>query len=167
MSQRQADEDVVPVPVIRLNAVEVDRFLAKLRERIKESTSTNIVKKDAIGAISDLEDYLTDLVSATTSDVIISPLVSEQVLLLDALTMASAIEKTIMNPIISEMEAEIQSGRVAEFIKQLASYIHIKKICLDAMIQILKRRLTHIYINMPPNLRPSLASASIGYEKLE
>ncbi|MEM4976049.1 MAG: hypothetical protein QXT64_01850 [Desulfurococcaceae archaeon] len=167
MSQRQAEEDVVPVPVIRLNAIEVEKFLAKLRERIKESVSTNIVKRDSIGVVTDLEDYLTDLIASTTSDVIISPLISEQVILIDALTMSSAIEKTIMNPIINEMEVEIQSGRVAEFIKQLASYIHIKKICLDALVQILKRRLTHIYINMPPNLRPSLASASIGYEKIE
>ncbi|MEM2500049.1 MAG: hypothetical protein QXU30_07885 [Sulfolobales archaeon] len=166
MSQRPS-EDVVPVPVIRLNAVEVEKFLVKLRERIKESTSTNLVKRDVIGAVSDLEDLLTDLVSATTSDVIISPLVSDQIILLDAITMSSAIEKTVLEPMIDEMEVELQAGRTDEYTKQLATYIHIKKICFDAMIQVLKRRLTHIYVNMPPNLRPTLASASIGYEKLE
>lgn len=165
MSQRL--EDVVPVPIVKINALDVEKLLAKLRERVKESVQTSVVKNNMVSAVSELADYYTDLVSATTSDVIISPLVSDQVLLTDAQTMVSATVNAVLTPMLDEIESHLKTGKVEEYIKSLYMYIQTKKLCFDAMIQVLKRRLTHIYVNMPPNLRPSLGSASIGYEKLE
>lgn len=160
-------EEQVAVPIIKLNPIDVEKFLSRLRERIKESKQTNMIKEEYISLVSELEDILMDLVSSTTSDVIVPPFVSDQVLMVDALAMVSTVEKTILTPLVQEMDELLKSSRYSDYLMKLSTYIHVKRICYDAIIQVLKRRMTHIYINMPPNLRPSLGSAAIGYEKIE
>ncbi|MEM2262311.1 MAG: hypothetical protein QXW20_07425 [Ignisphaera sp.] len=162
-----SEEQAIQVPIIKLNPIDVEKFLSRLRERIRESTQTSIVKDEYVRLVNMLEDILMDLVSSTTSDVIVPPFVSDQILMVDALTMVSTVEKTILLPIVEEMNEMLESSRYRDYLSKLSMYIHVKKLCYDAIIQILKRRMTHIYINMPPNLRPSLGSAAIGYEKIE
>lgn len=157
----------IPVAVIKLSPVDVERFLARLRERIKESKVSHLVKEEYVATTSELADLFMDLVASTTSDIIISPLVADQVVLVDALTMVSAIEKTILSPVLQEMENHLATGRMDDYSRALSNYIILKNLCYDAMVQVLKRRLSHVYVNMPPNIRPSLGNASIGYEKIE
>lgn len=155
------------VPIIKVSAVEVEKFLARLRERLKESRTSVRVSEEKISALTEIEDVLWDMVSATTSDVIISPFVADQYLLTDAITMLTGVEKAVLQPAIDEFVSNLESGRVADALRSLGTYLFLKRVCLDAVVQVLKRRLTHVFVNMPPNLRPSLASASIGYEKVE
>lgn len=164
MSREPAGEYV---PVVKTNAMDVEKFLLRLRERLRESRVATKLKEDEVALMTELEDILTDAVSATTSDIIVPPSVADQYVLTDAMTMVSCIEKSVLKPILDEFNQHVSHGRIDDALRSLATYLYMKRIGLDAVVQVLKRRLTHIYINMPPTLRPSLASASIGYEKIE
>lgn len=159
--------DTTVVPIFKTMPSEVDKLIMKLKEKLVEAGRSDLVDKSNVELIITVQNILMDVISSTTSDVIISPFVAEQTLLTDALIMSSMIERNVLQSQLDEFERHMSSGNKSEALKAVSYYIKLKEICLKAMILAMKKRLTHIYVNMPSKIRPSLATAMIGYDVIE
>lgn len=154
------------VPIIKTNSVDTERLIQRLSEVMKEMRTSGKINDENISLVIELSDIYTELISKTTSDIIISPYVSEQVVLTDALLLFMNTEESILKQIIEEYFMRLEAGD-RESLEKLRNYLYLDKLCYTSIIQTLKKRITHIYANMPPPLRPSLVSAFLGYEKIE
>lgn len=46
------------MPIIKINAIEVEKFLTRLRERLKENRTIVRFSEDKISALTEIEDIL-------------------------------------------------------------------------------------------------------------
>lgn len=166
MSRAPEEEATTIVPIFKTIPSEVEKLLAKLKEKIVETGRTEIVEKSNVDPLIALQNIFMDITSSTTSDVIVSPFVAEQTILTDASVIASMIEDILRNQLM-EFRKHLNDNNNFEAIRALSQCIALKEMCLKAMILLLKKRLTHIYVNMPSKIRPTLATAMIGYDIIE
>ncbi|MEM2261055.1 MAG: hypothetical protein QXK24_01255 [Ignisphaera sp.] len=160
------EDEATIVPIFKTIPSEVEKLLAKLREKLVETGKLEELEESDIELIITLQNTFLEITSSTTSDVIISPFVAEQTILADALVMSSVINTLIQTKII-EFRRHLNDNNIYEAIKSLRESLKLKEIAFKAMILSLKKKLTHIYVNMPSKIRPSLATAMIGYDVIE
>lgn len=154
------------LPVFKTVPTEIDRLLQRLKEKLAEFRR-EVVKDENIDVVISLQNLFMDLVSSTTSDVIISPMVGEQTLLNNAYVISSYIASVRERYLEMFLKTVSDKKDEKEVLKHLMDFLNTKSLSYLAMILVLVKRLTHIYVNMPSDIRPSLANAMIGFDIIE